>query len=504
MDFLRKVFKRTPTKKVIFFLLMDIAILISAMFVAFLLRFDGEVPFEYRIYLWHFIGLSLLAHLPIFWWQGLYGLSWSYVSVSELVKIVKTTFYGTLLFATGLFLLRTLDPFIRFPRSVIFVNFVLVLVCVGGLRSLKRIYYEASRSERLVDKTRSEDLIARDPIELDKKIIKQFLWQKKVLITGAAGSIGEELIKQAIPFGPKQLILIDQDETGIFNLGNFCSGLTNIDCSLIVADILDKEKIKSIFKKYQPEIVFHAAAYKHVPVMEENSCEAVKNNIGGTWLLAKTAVDCQVDKFILISTDKAVRPSSIMGATKRVAELAISCLNKKNMTRFMAVRFGNVLGSRGSVVPIFKEQIKKGGPITITHPEMQRYFMMASEACQLVIQAAAIGQGGELFALDMGQPIQIVDLAQRLIQMSGLRPYKDIKIIFTGLRPGEKIKEEVLTAQETLQATKYRKIYTTGLNTNVVEGDLSICLQDLMRLARQEKAEVLKTRLYNIVRRYRV
>lgn len=503
MNFLRKVFQRTPTKKVVFFLLLDIGFLSLAMFVSFLLRFDMSIPQEYRVHLWYFIGLSLLGHLPIFWWQGLYGLSWSYVSVFELVKIVKAAVYGALFFGTSLFLLRTFTPFLKFPRSIIFINFFLVLILVGGLRSLKRIYYEFARQERLVDRTRSEDLITRDPAEPDRKLIKRFLFQRKVLITGAAGSIGQELVKQISFFKPKQMILIDQDETGIFNLSrHFYSSGQDPDYHLIVADILDKTKIERIFQDYQPEIVFHAAAYKHVPVMEENPCEAIKNNIQGTLILAKIALNNHVGKFVLISTDKAVNPCSVMGASKRGAEILVNYLNKKGGTKFVAVRFGNVLGSRGSVVPIFKEQIKKGGPITITHPEMERYFMMNSEACQLVIQAGAFGQGGEIFALDMGRPIKIIELARRMIQMSGLRPGKDIKVVFTGLRPGEKITEEVLTAEEGISATKYRKIYRANTRTDLTDQALLKHLNDLINLAQQGKKEEIRQALQQFVKTY--
>jgi len=507
---LRKFLERIVTKKVAFFLLMDIALLSLAMFVSFLLRFDANVPLEYRQYLWYFILASLLAHLPIFWWQGLYRLSWSYVSVFELVKIVKATILGAIFLTVLLFVFKTFHIISGLPRSIIFVNHFLVLIFIGGLRSLKRIYYEIVHQERLVDKTRGEDLIERDQIELDKNLIRQFLFQKRVLITGAAGSIGQELVKQIILFRPQQLVLVDQDETGIFDLSNFCLAACQrqttkkIDFHCIVANILDKSKIQRIFEKYQPQVVFHAAAYKHVPVMEQDPCEAVRNNIIGTWVLAKIALKNQVDKFVLISTDKAVNPTSVMGATKRIAEMLISYLNKKQQTKFMAVRFGNVLGSRGSVVPIFKEQIKQGGPITITHPKMERYFMITAEACQLVIQAGAYGRGGEVFVLDMGRPIKIIDLACRLVQMSGLRPHKDIQIVFTGLRPGEKIIEEVLTAEEGTQATQYRKIYRAILSSDLADDQLLVLLHELILLARQGKKAAVKEVLKKIVKNYRM
>jgi FlaA1/EpsC-like NDP-sugar epimerase len=338
-----------------------------------------------------------------------------------------------------------------------------------------------------------EDLLGREPVELDRKLIAEFLKGKTVLITGAAGSIGSELSKQVASFSPSLLLILDHDETGIFSLFNeLKEKFPKQEIKSIICDIRDEEKIKRIFQEFKPQIVFHAAAYKHVPLMEEHPDEAVKNNIFGTEIVAKAALESNCEKFIFISTDKAVNPSSIMGATKRIGEMICQVLNKKGKTKFISVRFGNVLDSRGSVIPIFKEQIRSGGPVTVTHPEMKRYFMLNSEACLLVMEAAAIGQGGEVFVLDMGKPIKILDLAKEMIKLAGFEPDKEIPITFIGPRPGEKLFEEVLTAEEGTSATKYKRILIAKLK----EPDEEKLRKDLERLKdvvkRNDKNEIVK------------
>ncbi len=294
-----------------------------------------------------------------------------------------------------------------------------------------------------------EDLLGREPAVLDQKPIEYFIQNKKVLITGGAGSIGSELCRQVAKFKPSLLLVLDQDETGIFNISSeLKENFSKLDTVFLIADIQDEKKINQIFEKFRPNLIFHAAAYKHVPLMEEHPDEAVKNNILGTEIIAKTALKYGVEKFIFISTDKAVNPTSVMGASKRIGEMICWILNQKNNTKFISVRFGNVLNSRGSVIPIFREQISRGGPIKITHKDMERYFMITKEACLLVLQAGAMGEGGEVFVLDMGNPVRIVDLAKGLIKRSGFEPGRDIKIEYTAPRPGEKFFEEILTAEE--------------------------------------------------------
>ncbi len=310
-----------------------------------------------------------------------------------------------------------------------------------------------------------EDLLGRDSVSFGTSEIEKLIKNKVILITGAAGSIGSELSRQTAKFHPKVLILLDQDETGIFNITQELNYIfPDLKIESLVADIKDKEKINSIFNKYQPKIIFHAAAYKHVPLMEDNPDQAIKNNIFGTKNLAEACLKNKTEKFIFISTDKAVNPTSAMGITKRIGEIICQSCNQKNTTKFISVRFGNVLDSRGSVMPIFREQIKRGGPVEVTHPEMKRYFMLNSEACLLVLQAGAIGEGGEVFVLDMGEPVKIWDLAKEMIKLSGFEPDKDIAIVFTGTRPGEKLFEEVLTAEEGTVATKHQRIFTAKTN----------------------------------------
>ncbi len=305
-----------------------------------------------------------------------------------------------------------------------------------------------------------EDLLGREPIELDNKNLEDFLGDKIVMVTGAGGSIGSELVRQILDFRPKELLLVERAEFFLFQIGRELSALKlDIEIIPLIADVSDEPRMREIMERYRPDVIFHAAAHKHVPLMEINPAEAVKNNVFATRNIGRLAGEFGVGDFVLISTDKAVNPSSVMGASKRIAEIVVQDLNQTYSTNFMAVRFGNVLGSAGSVVPIFREQIEKGEAITVTDPEMTRYFMTIPEASQLVLQAGALGSGGEIFILDMGEPVRILDLAEDMVRLSGLTPYEDIDIIFTGVRNGEKLFEELEITGEHLVKTLHPKIF---------------------------------------------
>ena len=309
-----------------------------------------------------------------------------------------------------------------------------------------------------------EDLLGRDPVKLDTTAVREYLAGKIVLITGAGGSIGSEIVRQVAKMQPKKLLLLGKGENSIYEITQELKiNCPEVKTVPIIADIRDKERIKAIMDYFEPQVVFHAAAHKHVPLMEYQPAEAVRNNILGTKVVADEAASHNVETFVMISTDKAVNPTSVMGCTKRVAEMYVQSMNKNSGTRFVAVRFGNVLGSRGSVIPLFKKQIAKGGPVTVTHPDMKRYFMTIPEASQLVLQAGAMAKGGEVFVLDMGEPVRIYDLARDLITLSGLIPDKDIEIKITGLRPGEKLFEELLSAEDGTEKTTHKKIFTARI-----------------------------------------
>ena len=340
-----------------------------------------------------------------------------------------------------------------------------------------------------------EDLLGRDQINLDIEEVAGYLAGETVLVTGAGGSIGSELCRQICRFKPDKLILVGRGENSIFDIEQeLRSDCPGINLMTEILDVRDREKVELVFRKFKPGVVFHAAAHKHVPLMEVNPEEALKNNILGTYNVAEVSDLTQVKTFVLISTDKAINPTSIMGATKRVAEMIIQSIDRRSQTRFVAVRFGNVLGSRGSVIPTFKKQIAKGGPVTVTHPEMVRYFMTIPEASQLVIQAGAMAQGGEIFILDMGKPVKIVDLARDLIRLSGFVVDLDIKLEFTGMRPGEKLYEELLTADEGTTSTKHQRIFVArpnGIDVEGIEGLVQLIRERGSRLGREEIVERL-------------
>jgi FlaA1/EpsC-like NDP-sugar epimerase len=331
----------------------------------------------------------------------------------------------------------------------------------------------------------SEDLLGRRQANWDAEVIRERIQGNVVMVTGAAGSIGSELCRQIASLRPRALVGFDQAETPLFLLERELSErFPELVFDAEIGDITRFEDVARIMQEHRPSIVYHAAAYKHVPMMERHVFAALENNIFGTWHVARAAASHGVEYFVLISTDKAVRPTSVMGATKRVAELVIRALQRSAGTKFVAVRFGNVLGSSGSVVPIFKDQIAAGGPVTVTHPAMRRYFMTASEAAQLVLQASVLSKGGEIFVLDMGEPVKIVDLARNLILLSGLQPEKDIKIEFTGVRPGEKLFEELNLQAENLVPTSHCRISSLVSSEDVNARRIKTILQELQNAAK--------------------
>jgi FlaA1/EpsC-like NDP-sugar epimerase len=311
-----------------------------------------------------------------------------------------------------------------------------------------------------------EDLLGREPVELDFEGINHFVGGKTVMVTGAGGSIGAELVRQVARFGPSRILLVERAESALFQIEREMSELLPCLATVpLVADVGDEERMRRVLAEHRPQVILHAAAHKHVPMMEANAAEAVKNNVLATYTLGRLAGECGAEVFVLVSTDKAVRPTSVMGASKRVAELAVQSLDSRYATRYVAVRFGNVIGSTGSVIPIFQEQIRRGGPVTVTHEQMKRYFMTIPEAAQLVLQAGDLGKGGEIFILDMGEPVKILDLAVDTITLSGLKPYEDIDIIVTGVRPGEKLFEELAVSEEQITKTLHPKIYIGNIVT---------------------------------------
>jgi len=314
-------------------------------------------------------------------------------------------------------------------------------------------------SSKQIRQVKIEELLERDPIQLDVEKIESHITDKNVMVTGAAGSIGGEMVRQIIKFKPKNLILFDQAETPLYDIEMELSEYNDVcNFHVVIGDIINKDRVESVFKKFKPDFIFHAAAYKHVPMMENNPVEAVKNNIFGTKVIADLAVKYSVKRFVMVSTDKAVNPTNVMGASKRISEIYIQSLNEHSETSFITTRFGNVLGSNGSVIPRFRKQIAEGGPITVTHPQITRFFMTIPEACQLVLEAGTMGNGGEIFIFDMGKSVKIVDLAKKMIKLSGLRLGTDIQIIYTGLRPGEKLYEELLADKENTIPTHHPQI----------------------------------------------
>ncbi len=360
-------------------------------------------------------------------------------------------------------------------------------------------------TEGQIKPVKIENLLGRSEIKLDSLNIQNELKGKTVLVTGGAGSIGSEIVRQALHFKPSKVIALDQGETPCYELGNSLKTLpTDITnrCEIVIADITQFRRMQQIFSKYKPEVVFHAAAYKHVPLMEGNASESVNTNVFGTKNIADLAVRYKAEKFVMVSTDKAINPTNVMGATKRVAEIYVQAMNsQQDQTQFIVTRFGNVLGSNGSVIPLFQKQIEKGGPITITHKDITRYFMTISEACNLVLEAGSTGAGGEIFVFDMGESVKILDLAKKMIQLSGLQEGKDIDIEFVGLRPGEKLYEELLAVEENTLPTHHPKIMRAQIQP-VIHGSVKKLMDRLYEKMLQGNEEGIVAGLKELVPEY--
>jgi len=604
-------------RRILFVIANQCFIIASSLLVAFLLRFDFRLTDQFWQTIWRLLPPLMIIKLSIFWRAGLFRGWWRYVSMADLVDILKANFFGSLGFVLyAVFVLRLEN----IPRSVLILDGVLCFLLIGGVRFLTRAFREnylpmplnrrqgmtrvlvvgagdagqmiareirqnprlclevvgfvdddpMKRGERfqgvpvlggqqeiaslcrrqsideviiaipsasgkeirkivdlclkaevdfktlpgvsdLIDGRVSiqsvrevslDDLLGREPVRLEVDKIRSYLAGKRVLVTGAAGSIGSEICRQVARFAPEKIILFDHAETSLFYVEQeLLKVSSDIRIVPIVGDVRCRSRVEAIFDEFMPEVVFHAAAYKHVPMMEHNPAEAANNNVRGSMVVADAADLFGVKHFVMISTDKAVRPTNVMGASKRAAELYVQTLAQRSKTHFVTVRFGNVLGSSGSVVPIFKEQIRNGGPVTVTHPEVTRYFMTIPEATQLVLlvlQAGSMGRGGEIFLLDMGEAVRIVHLAEELIRLSGFRPYEDIDIVFTGLRPGEKLYEELLLAGEGIVPTTHEKIMVakaTACDAQMLNGQL----EELFQAARAMDLALTIAKLQQIV-----
>jgi len=615
------------TKNFYLILMIDASLVVAAYLLAYLLRFEGQIPRQE----WKNFTATIPYILPLkmffFIYFGLYRGMWRYTSLVDLLNVLKATFISSVIIVLAiLFIYR----FEGFPRSVFVMDGFLTFIFIGGIRivirlilfekerglyflfhnpfskekitkskkrlliigagdagekmlreirdnprlnyevigfldddpkkkgmsihgvpvlgSISRIHdmaYEdemdeiliavpsasAKQMRRIIEaceatglKCRTtpgigelidgkisfksvrevsfEDLLGRDPVNLDMERIGNYLSGKVVLVSGAGGSIGTELCRQISLFAPKNIIFLDKTENSLFHLEmEFRQRYPKVTITPVLGDVQNKSFLEKLFDASKPQVIFHAAAFKHVPIVELNPWEGVLNNVIGTKNIVEMSHKFGIERFIMISTDKAVRPSSVMGATKRVAEMITSCYSLSNPTRFVSVRFGNVIGSEGSVVHLFKKQIERFGPVTVTDPEITRYFMTIPESCKLILQAGALGEGGEIFILDMGTPIKIVDMARDLIRRSGFKPDVDIEIKFTGLRPGEKLHEELITEGEGIVRTPYEKIF-------VLKGDtcdlnwLSQKIEELVKLANEQDASGIKSKLKEIIPEY--
>jgi FlaA1/EpsC-like NDP-sugar epimerase len=431
---------------------------------AYLLRFEGALPASEWAMFESTLGVAVLAKFAACWRFGVHRAWGRLVAFEDMVRLVKAVTAATIA-------LTVLDSLAltaaRVPRSVTLLDWGATLMLLAAARCAPRLVDDwrqrtANQHNSIGKQPRpvaAADLLARPPIELNDPAVREWIAGRRVLVTGAAGSIGSELCRQLLRLAPAKLVLVDRSETGQFFLERELRELCpDADVEVAMADVTDGDRLWHLFDEHRPQIVVHAAAYKHVPMMESHAGEAVKNIVLATRMLADLADEFDCEAFVLISTDKAVNPASVMGSCKRLAEQYVEARAESSACRFVTVRFGNVLDSAGSVMPIFREQIARGGPVTVTHPDMVRYFMTIPEAAQLVLQAGAMGRGGEVFVLDMGEPVRIVDLARNMIRLSGLRVGEDVEIHFTGLRPGEKLFEELYGEGEKRRPTLHPKI----------------------------------------------
>jgi FlaA1/EpsC-like NDP-sugar epimerase len=602
-------------------LALDTIFVAVCYYAAYLLRFEFSIPERFLYSFFHTLPLVIAIKIPLFAYFKLYRGMWRYTSVLDLINVLKAVFTSTLLIILAVLVLYR---FKGYPRSVFFVDGIMTLVAVGGIRFAIRVYLTSgwgglrlpalrtregkekrllvigaggagekvvreifenpgvrlrlvgflddnphkigktihgipvlgpvddlaqlpiafdeiviaipsargAQMRRIVDmcersgkryrtlpsvgelingtvsikasrEVTIQDLLGREEVRIDEAEIAQYLKEKEVMVTGAGGSIGSELVRQICRFGPKSVGLIEISEYNLFRVEMECrQRFPKVDARSFLADIRDRDSLRRIFEEFKPKVVFHAAAYKHVPIQEVYPWEAVHNNVGGTRNVCYISTEVGVERFVLVSSDKAVRPTNVMGATKRVAELLIECFNEESGTKFVAVRFGNVIGSSGSAIPIFQEQIARGGPVTVTHPEVTRFFMSTAEAAQLILQAGAIGKGGEIFVLDMGKPVPIVDIASDLIRLQGFEPERDIPIKFIGLRPGEKLHEDLITDGEAIAPTVHKKILSLVGNNHFDSISLHLKIDELLLIAANYDAPGIKKTLKNLIPEY--
>jgi FlaA1/EpsC-like NDP-sugar epimerase len=610
---------------------IDLLLLTASLFLAYLIRFDFDLPQQHSVLLYKMLPFVLIFKIISFYFFDLYRGMWRYTSIADLLNIIKASFVSTL--GIVCLILFSHTRFIGFPRSVFIMDWCFTVLFISGYRLGIRLYFEHFSEDKtglipiwrtfnrkqveskrlliigagncgekiyreirdnsrlhynvvgfldddpakvgkkihgipvlsyikdidkiikkaradealiaipstnskqmrdIVDKCKESkikfktipgmgelingkvtinairevayrDLLGREVIQLDEEQIGAYLQGQRVMVTGAGGSIGSELCKQICRFRPKSIILYERAESPLCEIElELKQNFDDVNVVILLADVQDKKQLEKAFETYKPHTVFHAAAYKHVPMLELQPWRAISNNIQGTLNMLEIANKFNVERFVFVSTDKAVRPANVMGASKRVAEMLIESQNGCGLshTRFMIVRFGNVVGSIGSVVPLFKKQIEKGGPVTVTHPDVTRYFMTIPEACQLILQAGAMGSGGEIFLLDMGTSIKIDDMARDLIRLSGFEPDVDIEIKYIGLRPGEKLYEELIIEGEDVVPTSHEKIMVlrgVECNLQLLNGKID----ELAKMAEDQEAEKIKAKLQEIVPEYR-